>query len=310
MLKKSNQQSKSILFLVFLAAALVLGGCRSPRPVDLPSLDTPTPTQSSEIETEEPTLTPDLPTATPVPLAAVVNGEVITLEEYQLELARYKDARIEAGPEGEQRLLDEMIDQLLFVQAAREAGYQLTDGDLDQRIARLAAEVGGEQAFEEWLIRNGYSESGFREALAKSVAAAWQRDRIIETLPLTIAQVRARQILLYNGDQANQVLAQLQSGTDFARLAARYDPVTGGELGWFPQGYLPHKQIEEAAFSLQPGEISSVIETSVGYHLIQVVERQDERPLDDHVRLVLQSTLLEEWLEARRAQSDIHRMLP
>ncbi len=44
---------------------------------------------------------------------------------------------------------------------------------------------------------------------------------------------------------------QLQAGADFATLAYRYDPLTGGDLGWFPRGVLTQPAVEEAAFSLQ-----------------------------------------------------------
>ena len=76
--------------------------------------------------------------------------------------------------------------------------------------------------------------------------------------------------------QAEQVLAQLQKGADFAKLATQYsdDPGTrerGGDLGFFSRGQMI-KPFEEAAFKLKPGQLTGVIETSFGYHIIKVEE--------------------------------------
>ncbi len=63
-------------------------------------------------------------------------------------------------------------------------------------------------------------------------------------------------------------------------LASEADPVTRGDLGWFPRGYLLQPEVEEAAFSLQPGEVSQVIKSAIGFHLVQVIEKDPARPVD------------------------------
>ena len=136
------------------------------------------------------------------------------------------------------------------------------------------------------------------------------RDQIVTTLPETAEQVHARQILLYNSTQANEVFTQLQSGQDFTKLAKLYDPVAGGDLGWFPRGYLTEKALEEAAFSLEPGKYSQIIETPIGFHILSVIERDPARILEPNARLVLQERALSMWLQQRRAQSEIQTFLP
>jgi hypothetical protein len=111
--------------------------------------------------------------------------------------------------------------------------------------------------------------------------------------------------LLYNLEQANEALAEIESGRDFATVAASYDPVTQGDLGWFPRNFLPHPSIEEAAFNLQPGEHSQVIETSVGFHIIQVVEKDLDHRLSPEARLIWQENELRDWVAMQREQSDI-----
>ena len=86
-----------------------------------------------------------------------------------------------------------------------------------------------------WESAHGYTDADFRSALRRQIAAAWMRDRITASVPATAEQVHVKQILLYNASDAQQVLANLQAGTAFDDLAAQYDPVTKGDLGWFPR---------------------------------------------------------------------------
>lgn len=285
--------------------AFILAACRNETvsPTPLPtSQATPNPTR---------TATPFQPSPTPQPLAAIVNGEAITLERYQSELARYQAAvGTQLATEDERRVIAEMIDQILLAQGAAEAGYQVDADEVQARLDQLAAQLGSDQALLDWMATHGYTPETFREDLRRSVAATWMRDQIAASIPAAVEQVHARQILLYNSEDATRVLAEISSGKDFAALAAQYDPVAKGDLGWFPRGYLTDQKLEEAAFSLQPGETSQVIETKVGFHILQVIERDPARLLEPDARLTLQMRALEKWLMDRRATSDIQILLP
>jgi parvulin-like peptidyl-prolyl isomerase len=181
----------------------------------------------------------------------------------------------------------------------------MDDAALQARLDQLAAQAGGNEALSAWETAQGYDDAGFRAALKVAAAAAWMRDRISAGVPEAVEQVHARQILLYNEGQANDVLSQIESGADFATLAEDYDPVAGGDLGWFPQGYLTEPELEQAAFKLQPGEHSQVIHTRLGYHILELIERDPQRPLEPDARLALQNNAVKQWLAQRRSQSDI-----
>jgi peptidyl-prolyl cis-trans isomerase C len=111
--------------------------------------------------------------------------------------------------------------------------------------------------------------------------------------------------LLRTAEAAAQELAQLQAGQDFTELAKQADPVTGGDLGWFPRGYLFFPELDQAVFSLEPGKFSDVIQTSIGYHILYVIEKDPARLLDPQAWLVLQEKALKNWLDERRQQSKI-----
>lgn len=283
------------LFQLFLALALALSACAS-----LPeTAASPTP--------DLPTQTPLPATPTPPPLAAIVNGEWITDEEYQAELERYQAAvgNLENNNDSDapQVVLDDLVAQVLLAQAAREEGFEITEADLTSRLDALASELGGADALRTWQSDHGYTDETFRSALKRAAEAAWMRDKIIAAVPGTAEQVHAQQILLYNEETARRVADQLNAGADFTKLAELYDPSTGGELGWFPRGYLLEPELEEAAFSLEPGRHSDVIETEVGFHLLLVVERDPQHELSPDAYLVMQEKALQDWLAQKRAES-------
>ncbi len=235
----------------------------------------------------------------------------ISLAEYQSELALYQAAKgTELAPEDKQRVLDDLVDGALLAQAAQEKDFTVDEAMLQERIKRLDSELGGDQALQTWLTTYHYDEQSFQRALARSIGAAWMRDQIAAAVPATAEQVHARQILLYTAAQADEIYGQLKAGNDFGNLALKYDPLTGGDLDWFPRGYLSDKKLEEAAFSLQPEQFSAVIESPSGFHILQVLERDPQHLLSPEARLALQTQAVVDWLAQRRTQSQIEILLP
>ena len=257
----------------------------------------------------EPTSTPVPPTATPPPSVASVNGEYITVAEFQAELARYKLAQTSLGitvseEEANKVVLEDMIAQVLLAQAAREEKFNLTESDLKLRMDSLAESVGGAEALSAWQSAHGYDASSFQIALKRSAEAAWMRDKIIADTPTSVEQIHLCQILTYNEEDARAALKQLNDGADFDELAALYDTITFGELGWVPRGYLLDARAEEVAFALQVGAYSDIIPTDAGFHIFKVVER-GEHPLSPDALLTVQELALRSWVAEQRAKSEI-----
>lgn len=285
-------------FFAQLTLAFVLGlsACAS-----FGTSNTPTP--------ELPTSTPLPPTATPPPSVATVNGEYITTAEFQSELERFKAAQAALGlsfteEDAARSVLEDMISQVLLAQAARAANFTLTEADLQSRIDALATQLGGADALSQWQSTHGYDDASFRFALTRSIEAAWMRDKIIADVPTVMEQIHVRQILTYNEADARAALDEIKAGADFDEKAAFFDPITFGELGWVPRGYLLDPAADEVLFALQPGAYSDVIATDAGFHIFKVVERGDH-PLTPDALLVVQERAVIKWLADQRAKSDV-----
>ncbi len=282
-------------------AVFVFSGCSSGLAETSP-IETQALASTSTLEDDE-APTPLQPTETPVSLAAQVNGEGITIAEYQAELARYRAAiGTELATEDEELVMQELIDQLLMAQAAADAGFIVDEAMVQSRIDQL--DVGGD-ALQTWLDEHGYSDESFRDALGRAIAAAWMRDKIVAEVPKTAEQVHARQILLYNSEEADTVFNQLESGADFETLAEQYDPLHGGDLGWFPRGYLTVPELDDVIFSLSPGDYSPVTQTMLGFHIVQLIEKDAAYPLNPNAHRVVQIQVLERWLQDLYNQSEI-----
>ncbi|MFB4163735.1 peptidylprolyl isomerase [Alteribacillus sp. JSM 102045] len=94
-----------------------------------------------------------------------------------------------------------------------------------------------------------------------------------------LESISARHILVEDEDTANKILEKLENGEDFAELAKEHstDPGSaseGGELDTFSRGEMV-EEFDEAAFSMEPGEISDPVESEFGYHIIEVLEKNE-----------------------------------
>lgn len=304
---------------VLFAILVLTAACTTPVPAPPPA---PTEPQGQAEPTQA------LPTATPTPdrpLAARVNGQPIYLVDYERQVAQWQTAvLIPSGidltsPEGQERLrhdreeiLNWMIEQVLIEQAASEMGIVITDEDVEAELAQIIAETGGEEAFQARLEQDGLTRQDVLNELRAQLIGAAVIERVTSAVPTTAEHVHARHILVSTAAEAEQILAQLQAGADFADLARAFsqDETTaaaGGDLGFFPRGVLLAPQVEEAAFNLQPGQISPVIESPFGFHIVQVIEREPERALSPEVLQYVREQAFKQWIENLWAQAVIER---
>lgn len=284
------------------------------------AVDEPTP-----VPTLEPTSLP-LPTPTPQ-LAALVNGQPILLDEYELELARYESAQAELGidptEDGKNHrdlVLDALIERELIRQAAAVQGITISPETIDSKMIELRGSTSELGDFGDWLAANSWTEEEFQNALEVELIVEKMVALVTAEVPTAMEQVHVRYIQIDNSDLAQSILSQLQEGGDFADLAQRYslDQATaayGGDLGFFARGSLLVPEVEAAAFDLQPEEVSEIVAVTDPdsglntYYIIKMIERDPSRMLGADLRYRLLQEAFGIWLEEQEMGSTVVKFL-
>jgi parvulin-like peptidyl-prolyl isomerase len=333
---------KCLVIALAMIGALVLSCAGPGSPTPLPPADTPTQTQApaeTQAGGEQATPTVEQPTAAPtaaptvqvdtptpsVPSAALVNEQLIELEAYEQQVALAVESLSQQQvlepdtEEGElalvqlrRQILDAMIDQSLIEQAAVEAGIAISDEQVDAEMARL---IGDDVAkFEEWLTANGLTRESFRTQLRQQLLTAAFQEQVVGSKAPRVEQAHARHILVTTESEAMDILISLRSGESFGELARQYSQDqgssdAGGDLGFFPRGVMPI-QIEAVAFALAPGQMSGIVKTDFGYHIVEVVEKDPSMEIPEEMLPVWRQNMFMRWLEAERAAADIVYLIP
>ena len=247
-------------------------------------------------------------------IAAIVNGQPILLSDVEErigpELARLMQQA--AGPQRDKerssllhRGLTELVDEKLIESEATTLGLSITEEELQRALDQLARQQGMELAdFRQALEQQGVPWEAARDAVRRQTMMAEVlrfkvkprkvTDEEVQAAWATEAhnaqyEVRARHIFVpvpQNATpaqqaaalaKAEQALRRVKAGETFALVAREMSegPTAkqGGDLGYFRHG-LMLPAIEQAAFSLNPGEVSQVIRTNSGYHIVLVEDRR------------------------------------
>jgi len=268
---------------------------------------------------------------------ATVNGEPVRSAEVRLVLPNVaSQLGPEEGQPDPDRLFraatDQVVGTMLLAQEARRRGISLTPAELAEIMGQIEGQSGGHEALTEALATSDLSYQDLEETvrhgeLAQRLVDTHIRpgvsvpDAEVETFYAenqemfqTPAQVHARHILIAVGEgasdddrsaarlRAGKARERAVSGEDFAELASELSEGPsagdGGDLGFFSAGSM-EPAFSDAAFALDVGQISEVVQTRFGYHVIKVEERRDAgiRPLDE-VREPLRNALVERKISA------------
>lgn len=142
-------------------------------------------------------------------------------------------------------------------------------------------------------LRDAFFDASITGAVTDADAKKIYDEKIAKMKPEQ--EVHARHILVGSEDEAKEVKERLQKGEDFAVLAKEKSKDTnaeGGDLGFFTRGQML-KPFEDAAFSLDVGEISDPVQTQFGWHIIKVEEKRDQKlPSFDDVKEAIKTQLV------------------
>jgi parvulin-like peptidyl-prolyl isomerase len=208
-----------------------------------------------------------------------------------------------------------MIEQVLIEQAAAREGIVISDAEVDSVITRDIEENGGQTQFDAWLETNGWTYDEYKERQRSMMLSSQMFERVTQSVPTEAEQVRARHILLASEQETRDLLAQLHAGADFAALTRQHslDPSTkesGGDLGFFPRGTLVVPEVEDAAFSLSVGQISDVVPSAMGYHIVEVLERVQDKPLTEESWQALREATFRQWVSELWAAANVEILIP
>lgn len=245
-------------------------------------------------------------------------------------------------------LLNRMIDNLLIEQQSKRAGIVIAEEELNSAIRDLLKRRNlSQDDLQKALDREGTTMDAYRKGVREQIMRIRLIQREIKS-KVTVSDeeigayylkhrqeyegresVRIRQILLplpKEGDQADkekiraeaeEIRKLLLNGESFERLSAKYSQgsaaASGGDIGYIEKGMILH-EVEEVAFSLPLNQISGVIESSVGFHIVKVVDRRGAglkniESVREEIREKIDQEKMEkkfdEWLDALRAKSHI-----
>jgi len=280
-----------------------------------------------------------------------------TLERSFQEYLRQQDVNIGSirYPERYKALrretLDLLIEQELVWQAAQKAGILASTEEVDKALNEMRAGFGSDQSFISRLAIEGYTEESYREHIRRLVSAKKYLDGLGSRIEVSDAEVhefytanpekmrlpeavRARHILIKlapDADEATRqsarekldaILTEARQGADFASLAREYSEDVsaeqGGDLGYFGRGQMV-KPFEDAAYALRPGQISEIVETPYGLHLIRLEDYREAQAIpEDRVRERIRALVreqkgrqaVEEKLRELRAKASIEILIP
>lgn len=243
------------------------------------------------------------------------------------------------------KMLNFVIDRMLIQDAAGELKVVVTDKDIRNGIDSIKKRFPDEQAFASALKQQKMTEKELESDLRRDLTIK----KVIDTVTVTTPTVTEQEISNYykenperfkqpeevwashilvnvdkNASSADREAARkkiealrkrLIEGEDFAQLAKDNSDCpsgkrSGGDLGWFKRGRMV-KEFENAAFALKPGELSDIVETPFGYHIIKIHGKHPERVIgldevkgDLHQELIMnkKGEVFDKWLAERKKQ--------
>jgi len=316
-----------IYTFLIIACCLLAAGCddSGEEAADIADVD------AAVVEDAVPTPPPNpLEGLEPDAVVATVNGTQYTRDQVDkkiAEMAQQYRGQIPPGMESQlaQQALSTLVDQQLLLEAAVAGGVTAPDEEVQQTYDQFAGRAPSPQEFQVALTSMGFTEETFRAEIGKNLTIeklldqelanakavtpedveAYYRDNLDQfQIP---EQVQASHILMTTAaedtpeakeakrQQLVELKAEIDNGADFAALAGEHSDcpskAQGGDLGMFTREKMV-KPFSDAAFAMEVGQVSDVVETQFGYHLIKVTSKQAScaRPLEE-VRQQLEAYL-------------------
>jgi peptidyl-prolyl cis-trans isomerase C len=209
--------------------------------------------------------------ATDDPVVARVNGTVLFRSDV-MALRSTLPPQMQQQPMDQlyPKLLEQIVAMTLVAQTARKA--KLNEDPAVRKMTTLA---------DEQILQDAYFNGMMKKEITEPKLKALYDEKVKNAPPHE--EVHARHILVPTEDEAKAIIAELNKGADFAKLASEKttDPAgkaSGGDLGYFSQNEMV-PEFAKAAFALKKGEFTKApVKTQFGWHVIKVEDRRDGKP--------------------------------
>lgn len=280
----------------------------------------------------------------PKDVVAKVNDEDIRKEQYDKEYGVYKKLYVnqmgeeimdQVDAEGElykdtlqKEVLAKLILEKIILQDSQKQGIEVEDKELDAYINDMKESMGGEKQLNEFIKSIGMDEDHFRKNTKRDLLIEKHKSKFIKDIDLEdkeiekffnekqeeLTVIKARHILLETEEEAKAILGKLEDGEDFEELAMEnsIDEESlelGGELGYFSRGYNP-EEFDKVVFSLKEGQISPLIKTVLGYHIVEVQEKKDTlESLRPEIIVLMEENKYDDYVKKLEDESDIEKYL-
>ncbi len=208
---------------------------------------------------------------------ATVNGTKITSEDFDREVKALPEyiRAMASTPQGKKEMVDTLVMRELIMQQATKDGIDKSK-DVEEKLAELKKRI----VVDTYLKKKVESESKISDEEMKKFY-----DQNIDKFK-TGEQIRASHILVASEKEAQSILDQLKNGANFEELAKAKSTDSsankGGDLGWFGKGNMV-PEFEKAVFALKEGQLSGIVKTNFGYHIIKLtgIRAAGVRPFDE-----------------------------
>ncbi|MEA2036626.1 MAG: peptidylprolyl isomerase [Nanoarchaeota archaeon] len=229
-------------------------------------------------------------TLTPQKAIATVNGEAITSEELNIKYDQLPDQyKLFVTKED---FLEQMINVKLLLQEAKEQEVVVNEDQIEEELDNLRKQVATDEEFEQLLAEGGTTLDELKQQIKEQLTINKLLDDVVLSnidisesriesyyeenkaeFEAKAGEIRLRHILVGTEEEAKELLDDLKKGADFADIAAlnsidTASAANGGDLGFAGKGKLV-KEFEDAAFMLKVGEMSGLVETQFGFHIIK-----------------------------------------
>jgi len=272
------------------------------------------------------TCPPIVPLPASAQLAARVNGVGVALDLYNRQIAQAQDAMIKnfgtdpnsaAGQETlkslKQQVLDQLINDVVITQYSDSRNIKVSTDELNARLAQMIQDAGSVDKLNEYMTRNQLTLADLCLLVRNQLLGEAALNDVTAPIPTKGEQAHVFHIMLDTPALAQTIRDRARKGENFSTLAKQYskDETTktnGGDMGWVPRGVLD-PQLEAVIFEIGLNQVSDVITTQFGYHLVLVTEKDKARALPPEVIQNVRQDAFLKWLRAMRENTKIERFV-